>query len=164
MGVAAINIFFAPWAFWHYESELALPLISSSTPTPSLLSQLSNMARAFKSKVVLLGALFIFAYQGAEVSISGWVISFLITTRNGDPSRIGYVTSGFWCGITLGRFFLSPVAHRLGEKPFVYAMVLGSAVFELLVWQVPNVIGDAVAVAIVGLCKLYPFVNSLFVS
>ena len=52
-----------------------------------------EMAQSFKSKIVLLGALFIFAYQGAEVSISGWVISFLITARNGDPASVGYVSA-----------------------------------------------------------------------
>lgn len=40
--------------------------------------------------------------QGAEVAISGWVISFLVQFRHGDPSKVGYVTSGFWAGITLG--------------------------------------------------------------
>ncbi|KAH8596116.1 major facilitator superfamily domain-containing protein [Bisporella sp. PMI_857] len=116
------------------------------------------MLKAFKNKVVILGALFIFAYQGAEVSISGWVISFLISARNGNPSSVGYVTAGFWSGITLGRFLLSPIAHRVGEKPFVYAMIVGSGIFELLVWQIPNVVGDAVALAIVGLLlgPVYP--------
>jgi fucose permease len=154
--ITVFNLVFAPWAFWHYEAELGTPLLASSqpgVPRPTAKTQMSNMAQAFKSKIVILGALFIFAYQGAEVSISGWVISFLITARNGNPASIGYVTSGFWSGITIGRFFLSPVAHRIGEKRFVYGMAVGSAVFELLVWQIPNVIGDAVAVSIVGLRK-----------
>lgn len=37
------------------------------------------------------------------MSISGWVISFLVQFRNGDPSKVGYVTAGFWAGITLGK-------------------------------------------------------------
>ena len=59
----------------------------------------SQLISALKIKVTLVGALFIFAYQGAEVSISGWVISFLITVRHGDPSKVGNVTAGFWGGI-----------------------------------------------------------------
>jgi hypothetical protein len=77
------------------------------------------MWKALKSKTLILGALFIFAYQGAEVSISGWVISFLIATRHGSPPAVGYVTSGFWGGITLGRFLLSHPAHKVGEKIFI---------------------------------------------
>jgi fucose permease len=45
-----------------------------------------------------------FHEKGAEVAISGWVISFLVQMRAGDPSKVGYVTSGFWAGITIGRF------------------------------------------------------------
>jgi fucose permease len=40
------------------------------------------------------------AYQGGEVAISGWVISYLIQHRDGTPSQVGNVTSGFWAGIT----------------------------------------------------------------
>jgi fucose permease len=122
------------------------------------------MATAFNSKIVILGALFIFAYQGAEVSISGWVISFLIATRHGNPSAVGYVTSGFWGGVTVGRFLLSHPAHKIGEKLFVYCIVAGAAGFQLLVWLVPNIIGDAVAVAIVGLLlgPVYPCATTIF--
>ncbi|KAF7538542.1 hypothetical protein G7054_g2891 [Neopestalotiopsis clavispora] len=152
LGFSVFNLAFAPWAFWTIEQEMQdeLGLIETNT-TQRGAQQLKGMIKAFRSKVVLLGALFIFAYQGSEVSISGWVISFLITIRNGDPSRVGYVASGFWGGITLGRFFLSPLAARIGEKKFVYGIVAGAAIFELLVWLVPNVIGNAVALAIVGL-------------
>ena len=135
---------------------------------PSELAQIKanllNMVKSFKSKTVIFGALFIFAYQGAEVSISGWVISFLIATRHGNPAAVGYVTAGFWGGITLGRFLLSHPAHRIGEKLFVYAMIAGAAAFELLVWLVPNVIGDAVALGIVGLLlgPIYPCAMVIF--
>jgi hypothetical protein len=30
------------------------------------------------------------------VSISGWIISYLINYRDGDPAKVGYVTAGFW--------------------------------------------------------------------
>lgn len=79
-------------------------------------------------------------------------------------ASVGYVTAGFWGGITLGRFLLSHPAHKIGEKVFVYIMVVGAAVFELLVWQVPNVIGDSVALAIVGLLlgPIYPCAMVIF--
>lgn len=118
-------------------------------------------------RAVLLGALFIFAYQGAEVSISGWVISFLIASRDGNPSKVGFVTSGFWGGITLGRFFLSHFAPMFPwgkEKGFVYLAVVLAAVFQGLVWGVPNVVGDAVAVSIVGFVigPVYPSSVTVF--
>ena len=173
LSVTAFNLAFAGWAFWQYESEPGQDLLTVVQRTasqrqnatgPKEPGQFANMLKVFKSKTVILGALFIFAYQGAEVSIAGWVISFLINARHGNPSTVGYVTSGFWGGITLGRFLLSHPAHKIGEKLFVYGMVIGAAVFELLVWQVPNVIGDAVAVAIVGLLlgPVYPCATVIF--
>ncbi|TPX14051.1 uncharacterized protein E0L32_000445 [Thyridium curvatum] len=187
LGLTVLNFFLAGWAFWSHEKEVAPPpqLLdgaaaassggSSSTssirqrnapaPPPPATSQLFNMLSAFTSRLVFLGSLFIFAYQGAEVSISGWVISFLITFRGGAPSSVGYVTAGFWAGIAIGRLALTTPAQRVGEKRFVYGVTLGAAVLELLVWWVPNVVGDAVAVAVVGLLlgPVYPCATAIFI-
>ncbi|KAI5925263.1 major facilitator superfamily domain-containing protein [Camillea tinctor] len=166
LGIALCNAGFAGWSFWHYEKETAgvVPALAPTTSRASASRQVSALLGALRSRVVLLGALFIFAYQGVEVSISGWVISFLIATRDGDPSSVGYVTSGFWAGITLGRFVLSPLGARMGEKRFVYLIVVGSAIFELLVWLVPNIVGEAVALAVVGLLlgPVFPCAAALF--
>ncbi|KAH0443804.1 MFS efflux [Colletotrichum camelliae] len=165
LGLAAFNGVFATWSFWHYEKDLPLSQqqTRSEADTTSA-TQLFSMFSALKMRIVLLGALFIFAYQGAEVSISGWVISFLIAVRNGDPDAVGYVTAGFWAGITLGRFLLSHPAHRVGEKLFVVLAIVGAAVFQVLVWWVPNVVGPAVSVAIVGLLlgPIYPCAAAVF--
>ncbi|RPA75730.1 MFS general substrate transporter [Ascobolus immersus RN42] len=116
---------------------------------------------AAKHKVTILTALFIFAYQGAEVSIGGWTVSFLISARKGDPQSIGYVASGFWGGITLGRFLLTPFVPRLGgERIFVFCLTFLAIIFEVLVWTIPNVVSNAVSVSLVGLAlgPLYPCV------
>ncbi|KAI1765534.1 MFS general substrate transporter [Hypoxylon sp. FL1150] len=177
LGFALFNAGFSTWSFWGYEKELQLrnngsgngvdESGSSTALSETISAGIDHMGAwlvAFRSKVVILGAVFIFAYQGAEVSISGWVISFLIATRDGDPTAVGYVTSGFWAGITLGRFALSPVGARVGEKRFVYILVVGAAVFQLLVWLVPNIIGEAVSLAIVGLLlgPVYPCAAVVF--
>lgn len=171
LSMAIFNAAFAGWSFWNYEKESSAhsvpltavrnahprrqsteplandenqPAVSRAAVKSS--SQFSSMVKSFRNKIILLGALFIFAYQGAEVSISGWVISFLLATRHGNTSSLGYVTSGFWGGITVGRFVLSHPAHKVGEKIFVYGVVVGAAAFQMLVWLVPNIVGDAVAV------------------
>ncbi|TLD08075.1 hypothetical protein PspLS_10572 [Pyricularia sp. CBS 133598] len=159
MGVAVFNGVLAYVSFCHYEPESAQPAQQSpsdGSPAPPKTSPgLGTMIQALRSPVVLVCALFNFAYQGAEVSISGWVISFLITARGGDPASVGYVTAGFWAGITIGRLLVatpglsSRIAGR--EVRFVFVCTFGSAVFEALVWAVPNVIGNAVSVSIVGL-------------
>ncbi|KAM0487229.1 hypothetical protein ACHAPX_000499 [Trichoderma viride] len=162
LGMCLLTMALAAWAFWRFEREQS-PAAREREALPDN-SVFLGMFAAVKLRIVLLGSTFIFTYQGAEVSISGWVISFLINSRGGDPSSVGYVSAGFWAGITLGRFFLTAPAQRIGEKAFVYGLVVGAIAFQLLVWFVPNVVGDAVAVSIVGLLlgPIYPCAVSVF--
>ncbi|KAI5463483.1 major facilitator superfamily domain-containing protein [Mariannaea sp. PMI_226] len=162
LGIGACTVFLGTWSFWNYEKEMS-PAANARENAPGQ-SVLSSMVGVLRLRVVTLGAIFIFAYQGAEVSISGWVISFLINTRDGDPARVGYVSSGFWAGITLGRFLLTHPAQRIGEKKVVYALTAGALMFQILVWCVPNIIGEAVAVSIVGLFlgPVYPCAAAVF--
>ncbi|KAM0321904.1 hypothetical protein ACHAQA_009801 [Verticillium albo-atrum] len=167
LSLAFGNLFFGWWSFAKFERDQPLtlqPTLSAATVAAN--SQFLSMFYALRMRLVLLGALFIFAYQGAEVSISGWVISFLIATRDdvGDAGAVGYVTAGFWAGITIGRFALSAPAHRIGEKLFVYIVTAGAACFQLLVWQVPNLVGAATSLAIVGLLlgPIYPCAAAVF--
>jgi fucose permease len=50
-----------------------------------------------------------------------------------------------------GRFLLTPLCQKVGEKRAVFGLILGAAVFQSLVWAVPNIITNAVAESIVGL-------------
>lgn len=187
LGLRFASAFFAGWAFWNFERDMpgsaAVELAhttGSSHPTmdqdrsfpttevdqtvKTAPSKFSQLIHALRNRITLVGALFIFAYQGAEVSISGWAISFLIDYRNGSPQKVGYVTSGFWGGIALGRILLSYAAHRIGEKVFTYGLVVGSIGFQLLVWFLPDVIGDAVGIAILGLLlgPIWPCCAAIF--
>ena len=163
MSLGVVTLSLALWSFWSFEREQDSSALEREVRGGAD-SVLKGMINALKLRIVTLGSLFIFAYQGAEVSISGWVISFLIQTRDGDPSSVGYVSAGFWAGITLGRFLLTAPAQRIGEKVFVYGLIVGAIAFQLLVWLVPNVIGDAVAVSIVGLLlgPIYPCSAAVF--
>ncbi|TKA72005.1 hypothetical protein B0A49_04151 [Cryomyces minteri] len=172
LGIRLVCLPFVGWAFWRYEKEAPVQLMSALERTASRRAAVEAgeptnvqlLKQALGNRVTVFGALLIFAYQGAEVSISGWVISFLINYRGGDPAKVGYVTAGFWAGITLGRFTLSHAAHRVGEKLFVYLLIAGAMAFQLLAWLIPNVIGDAVAVSILGLLlgPIYPCAQTIF--
>ncbi|EKJ73976.1 hypothetical protein FPSE_05937 [Fusarium pseudograminearum CS3096] len=161
--LGAVTFVLGTWAFWTYEKEMS-PATRQRETSQAGESMMNSMFLAMKLRIVFLGSLFIFAYQGAEVSISGWVISFLIEDRDGDPSSVGYVTAGFWAGITIGRFLLSAPAQRIGEKKLVYFLTIGALAFELLVWFVPNIVGNAIAVSIVGLFlgPIYPCAAAVF--
>jgi fucose permease len=162
-----LNIGFTTSAFWNYEMDLVQGSQSTAqqaTQETTASTKTRLLRQAVKSKITILGALFILAYQGAEVAISGWVVSFLISYRGGDPAKMGYVSSGFWAGISVGRFVLSQPAQKLGKRTAVFLLTIGTLMFQLLLWLVPNIIGDAVAVGIVGLLlgPVYPCATSIF--
>lgn len=98
LAIAAFCLVFSGWAFWGYEKDIPQSHMAGVTRP----SRWDRARKTFTSKPTLVGAVFIFAYQGAEVAISGWIISFLVTYRGGNLSKVGYVTAGFWGGITLG--------------------------------------------------------------
>ncbi|KIX00068.1 uncharacterized protein Z518_10995 [Rhinocladiella mackenziei CBS 650.93] len=172
LSISLSSILFMGWSYRGFENDAAAQLLTTLERTASRRAaaalgertKLKLLRRTLKNRTTLLGAAFIFFYQGAEVAISGWVISYLIHFRNGDPSQVGNVTAGFWGGITAGRFILTHFAHQMGEKLAVILLITGAAVFQLLVWLVPNIIGNAVAESIVGvfLGPVYPCATGVF--
>ncbi|RMZ75340.1 hypothetical protein DV738_g5530, partial [Chaetothyriales sp. CBS 135597] len=174
LATAAISIPCLGWAYHGFEQEAPVQLLTVLERTASRQQQEQQglmstkkkplLMKSLKDKTTLLGAIFIFFYQGSEVAISGWVISYLIQHRGGAPSQVGNVTAGFWGGITLGRFVLTPLAYKLGEKRSVLGLSIAAAVFQALVWAIPNVISNAVAVSLVGLFlgPVYPCATAVF--
>ncbi|MCJ1232336.1 hypothetical protein MMC14_000288 [Varicellaria rhodocarpa] len=171
LGVTLGNAAVAFWTFRKYEIDFPTPppppphlAHQRASSSPSSPQASSTLRTALRNRTTLLGAAFIFAYQGAEVSISGWVISFLLSRSPRPTPSIGYVTAGFWAGITLGRFALSHPAHKLGEKRAIFILLPLVAAFQLLVWLLPNVVAESVAVAVVGLLlgPVYPCATVVF--
>jgi fucose permease len=172
--ITILNAIFATATFWKYEDDLAEQDACRSPSGDEIIRSEHNhsitvetngiLRQALLSRVTLLGAIFIFAYQGAEVSVSGWIIEFLIHYRNGDPAAVGYVTVGFWGGIALGRFFFSPLAHKFGLKVSVVFMSVGCLLMQILVWCLPSIIGDSVIIAMIGLLlgPIYPCAMAVF--
>lgn len=59
---------------------------------------------------------------------------------------------------------LTHFAHKFGEKRAVVVLTIGAGAFQLLVWLVPNIIGNAVAESLVGLFlgPVYPCATAVF--
>ncbi|KAF7311206.1 MFS general substrate transporter [Mycena kentingensis (nom. inval.)] len=117
----------------------------------------SHFRQILALKSVHLLALFLFVYVGTEVTIGGWIVSFMISVRHGGPSA-GYVSAGFFGGLTLGRLILLPVNKLIGEHRAVYLYGILCLGLELIIWLVPSLPAGAVAVSLVGLLlgPIYP--------
>ncbi|KAF5381330.1 hypothetical protein D9615_008381 [Tricholomella constricta] len=108
-------------------------------------------------KTVHLLAFYILVYVGVEVTIGGWIVTFIIEERNGGPSS-GYISAGFFGGLMFGRVALLWVNEKIGERLAIFVYAILAIGLELVVWLVPSLIGNAVAVSIVGvlLGPMYP--------
>ncbi|KAI4520809.1 MFS general substrate transporter [Schizophyllum commune Loenen D] len=115
----------------------------------------SNFKQIFRLKNMHILAVFSLVYVGVEVTIGGWIVSYVIDERGGGPDS-GYISSGFFAGLMLGRLVLLWVNAKIGEWLALFIYALLAIGLELIVWLVPSLIGGGVAVSLVGLL-LGPF-------
>ncbi|KAL5536799.1 hypothetical protein ACEPAF_622 [Sanghuangporus sanghuang] len=122
-------------------------------------SQHNKYRQIFTHKVMHVLAFYSFVYVGVEITISGWTVSYLQEYRDAGASS-GYVSTGFFGGITLGRVALLWVNKKIGEYRVMYIYMLLSLGLELVVWLVPSVVIAGVAVSFVGffLGPIYPII------
>lgn len=72
----------------------------------------TSISQLLRNPAVLLYALYLFVYLGAEVGTGSWLFSYLLATKSDDTISMSYVTSSFWVGLTVGRFLLGFVTKR----------------------------------------------------
>jgi len=108
---------------------------------------------------VLLAAVFLSVYVGLEVSVGDWGFSYLIGERHRSDLVAGNGVSGFWLGLTAGRFVIAPVAERL-RWPIsrtTTVCLVAVTVTSLVVWTAPPA-----WIAVGGLGALGFFLGPLF--
>ncbi|KAM5347399.1 hypothetical protein ACJ41O_010404 [Fusarium nematophilum] len=110
----------------------------------------NQLKAALSQKAVWMMSLFFFLYVGAEVTAGGWVIEFLIAVRHSPPNVAGYIASGFWGGLMIGRILLADVTHKFGDRRMVFIYILIGLGLQLIFWFVPDVTVDAIAVSFLG--------------
>ncbi|KAI0656947.1 MFS general substrate transporter [Cubamyces menziesii] len=100
-------------------------------------------------------------YVGLEVTLGGWSVTYILDMRDGGSSA-GYIASGFFGGLMLGRVLLLWLNKKLGERRALFLYALLAILVEVTVWLVPSLIENAIAVSCVGLLlgPMYPiFMN-----
>jgi fucose permease len=119
----------------------------------------SLLGAALRERGVLLGAVLLAVYVGLEISVGNWGFSYVVQGRGLARLVAGYSVSGYWLGLTVGRFVISPIAARIGASTarMIYACMIGVIAAALLVWLAP---GAALAVA--GLALLGFFLGPIF--
>ncbi|PPQ71763.1 hypothetical protein CVT24_006524 [Panaeolus cyanescens] len=80
----------------------------------------------------------------------GWIVTFIIRERGGGLHS-GFISSGFFGGLALGRVALIWLNNLVGVWRIIIIYGVIGIALELTVWFVPSIIGNAVAISLVGL-------------
>lgn len=112
-----------------------------------------SVRQALRRPAVWLGAAFLFGYVGVEVTVGNWGYSFLTQHVGQGALLAGWVVSGYWLGLTIGRFVVGTVALRLGlgTAGMMYAMVGGLCVCAALLWAIPGSVAAALLLLVMGM-------------
>jgi fucose permease len=153
--LAAWIVGFAPWTMvWlimglaciplNVASLVAFPGRQTAEPAVDVTQQATHadgglLRAALRDRGVLLGAAMLAIYVGIEMSVGNWAFSYLVQARALPESLAGYSVSGYWLGLTLGRFLIAPVAARVGAGTarMMYACLIGVAAAATLAWLSP---------------------------
>jgi len=116
------------------------------------------LSSALRERTVLLGSALLAVYVGLEISMGNWGFSYLVQARGEHRVLAGYVVSGYWLGLTLGRFLISPFATRIGATAanMAFGCLIGVTVVAALTWVLPG------AASIPGFVLLGFFLGPIF--
>src|SRR5258708_8120779 len=94
-----------------------------------------------KIPVVWFATLFLLFYVGVEVSLGSWGYTFLLENRHESDLLAGGIVSGYWLGLTRGRFILNHIAGglRLRLSGLIYTCLGGIVLCILVIWLIPRV-------------------------
>ncbi|KAF8966641.1 MFS general substrate transporter [Flammula alnicola] len=157
LGIAVSNTIVLVSIFKLKTQDDCLEQAGEVIPEKTAESQGGTFKQVTRTRAVHLLAIFILIYVGVEVTVGGWIVTFIIDVRGGGPSS-GYISSGFFGGLTVGRVALLWVNKKVGERRVLFIYAALSIALEIVIWFVPSLIGNAVAVSIVGvlLGPMYP--------
>lgn len=98
-------------------------------------------------------SLFTLLYCGSETTTQGLIVQYLLAVRSADPNTVGYVTSGFWAGISASRFAWSYFSPRISftRRKYIIQACLGLSLgMHLFIWFIDSTIENAVSAALIG--------------
>ncbi|KAK8002012.1 MFS general substrate transporter [Apiospora marii] len=128
--------------------------MTGNSPRQRTSAAFRELAILFRSRALWLLSLFYFFNFGALLTAGGWVVEFLTTrtTTSGSSSSpaVGYVPTGLYGGLLLGRLLLAEPTFRLGERRMLLAYSAACAALQLVFWLQPSLVASAVALSLIG--------------
>lgn len=108
------------------------------------------LVATLRLRIVWLAAFFLLVYVGSEVSLGTWSFSLLTRERHGSLLISGWIVSGYWFGLTLGRLVMGKIAQKIGDRRLIEGSLVGVVIGLLLTWWGPNAFVSAAGLWIAG--------------
>ncbi len=131
---------------------------AAPAPVAARIGSANSLVATLTLPIVWLAALFLLVYVGVEISVGGWAFSFLTEDRGQSVLLAGWLVSGYWAGLTVGRLALGGVSRRLGDMLTIQLCLLGTIAGLLLLWLAPGTAAAVIGLALAGFClgPLFP--------
>lgn len=147
MGLSMLNVSLVIVAFW---GEIGLVKRGQVEGEGRSRLAMKEVRMMMKVRNIWLISLFFFFHLGVGMTAGGWVVQYLVQVRHGNLSTMGYVPSGFYGGICLGRLLLAEPTYRYGEFRMLLLYTALCFALQLVFWLVPNIVSSAVAFCLMG--------------
>ena len=144
-----------------------IKLPDMSQPTDLETDDTPTSGSAWQYRHLVLGALAIFVYVGAEVSIGSFLVSFFAEPEIAGlaESQAAKYIAYYWGGAMVGRFIGAAVMQKIaGGKALAFNAVM--AVVLILIAMLSSGTIAMVAILLVGLCNsiMFPTIFSLAIN
>lgn len=137
-------VLFAIAAFF---AVIKLPVIEAATPADSSSSDADGRTSAWQYSHLILGAIGIFVYVGAEVSIGSFLVNFLGEKNIAGLAEAdaGKYVSFYWGGAMVGRFIGAALMQKLnpgkvlGGAALIAALLVTATMFasgSIAMWMI----------------------------
>ncbi len=156
------------WAYWIL-ALLTLPALFWMARLPSPRAPVagngeSNTKAQMDTLLVLLMAVLLALYVGAEISFGGWIFSYTVAMGVAAETTAAYLTSLFWGTFTIGRLLAIPLASRLRPRAILFGDLglAATSVALILLWpQAQFVVWLGTAGVGLSMASVFPTVLTL---
>ncbi|QDZ39033.1 MFS transporter [Euhalothece natronophila Z-M001] len=143
-GISALSLILLISMRWLFTSADRGNSNSDSENTP--------VESPLRYRFVWLFAFFLLFYAGAEISLGNWSYSFLTQYRHEDNVLAGWLMSGYWFGLTVGRVCIGPLTNKLGTRKIINLCLVGVMIGVFTLIFMSFSITSAFGLLLTGFC------------
>ncbi|KAI8377851.1 major facilitator superfamily domain-containing protein [Radiomyces spectabilis] len=113
------------------------------------------------NRITMLGTIYIAIFVGIQLTFGSWGYIYLTEGRQGNEEIMGYVVTGFWGGMAIGRLFLGYLANRFGEKSLTSICNSMSLILVGQLWLSNDIVIVCIVFVVVGFLQAPVFTTAI---